>query len=126
MKLMGSMMVEKQDNIVQIIEAVEVFVLGAIDMMSLFNGDYDQGDFCSGLIFGRDGSGMLLQLATQFVKHSTKESNRPDTKPRPSHEQQSMEEKREAFRQNGAQDKIDRKTKTTYISSAPSSAHTPS
>ena len=64
MKLVGTMMKEKQENIVQILDAVEVFVIGAMDLMALFKGDYDQGDFCSGLVFGRDGAGMLLQLAT--------------------------------------------------------------
>jgi hypothetical protein len=34
--------------------------MGAIDLMTLFKGEYDQGDFCQGLVFGRDGSHMLI------------------------------------------------------------------
>ena len=60
MKLMGSMMRDKVENISEIISAIEVFVTGAIDLTALFNGSYDFGDFCSGLVFGRDGSGMLI------------------------------------------------------------------
>ena len=54
------MMKEKDDKIIQIIEAVEVFISGVIDLMTLFKGDYDNGDFCSGLVFGKDGSNMLI------------------------------------------------------------------
>jgi len=89
MKLMGNMMAgggSGDKHIKEITDAIAVFIEGVIELMSLFRGDYDQGDFCSGLVFGRDGSKMLLQLASAFVKHSDKESNRPDFKPRvPSH-----------------------------------------
>ena len=60
MKLMGNMMKDKDEKINQIIEAVEVFISGVIDLMTLFKGDYDHGDFCSGLVFGRDGASMLI------------------------------------------------------------------
>lgn len=111
MKLMGNMMKEKDDKIIQIIEAVEVFISGVIDLMTLFKGDYDNGDFCSGLVFGKDGSNMLIQLATQFVKHSTKESNRIDTKllPKPNQRAgESVEDRREAFRNNATQALLDK------------------
>lgn len=58
MKLMGTMM--NDPKVMQIIMAVETFVSGVIEMMTLFNGSYDYGDFCSGLVFGRDGAKMLI------------------------------------------------------------------
>ena len=70
MKLMGNMMQDAKVD--QIILAVETFASGLIDLMAVFRGDYDYGDFCSGLVFGIDGAKILLALADQFVKHSDK------------------------------------------------------
>lgn len=33
------------------------------DMMGVFNQEYDGGDFCKGLVFGRDGANMLYEIA---------------------------------------------------------------
>lgn len=41
MKLMGTMMGNKVENLGDIIAAIEVFVTGAIDLTALFNGNYD-------------------------------------------------------------------------------------
>ena len=34
----------------------------------VFEGNYDGGDFCSGLIFGKAGSKMLMEMANRFIK----------------------------------------------------------
>ena len=38
------------------------------DIMGVFNSDYDGGDFCKALIFGRDGANMLFEVASTFVE----------------------------------------------------------
>ena len=50
----------KDDKISKIIGAVEVFVNSIAEIAAVFLGDYDEGDFCSGLIFGKDGAIMML------------------------------------------------------------------
>ena len=45
-----------------------MFVSTMSNMMGVFAGDYDAGDFCKGLIFGKDGSQMLYNIAMQFVE----------------------------------------------------------
>ena len=42
-------------------------------MMGVFHSDYDGGDFCKGLIFGRDGSNMLYEIAQSFVDENEKQ-----------------------------------------------------
>ena len=58
MKLMVGM--SKDDKISKIIGAVDVFVNSIAEIAAVFLGDYDEGDFCSGLIFGKDGAVMML------------------------------------------------------------------
>ena len=41
-------------------------------MMGVFHSEYDGGDFCKGLIFGRDGSNMLYEIAQSFVDENEK------------------------------------------------------
>lgn len=43
------------------------------DMMGVFARDYDAGDFCKGLIFGKDGSAMLYNIALTFVDEAEEE-----------------------------------------------------
>ena len=71
MKFMAGM--TKDETIKSTIEAVETFVLTISDVMAVFSGDYDGGEFCSGLVFGKDGSKMMLQIAQTFVKAPPKE-----------------------------------------------------
>ena len=61
------------ERISSTVEAVEAFVLTISDVTSVFTGEYDGGDFCSGLIFGKDGSKMMLQIAQAFIRAPPKE-----------------------------------------------------
>ena len=58
MKLMAG--VTKDERITSTLTALEAFIFIMTDIFSVFHGDYDGGDFCSGLIFGKDGSKMML------------------------------------------------------------------
>ena len=57
----------KDANIARIIEALEVFISTISEIASVFFGEYDGGDFCSGLIFGKDGTVMMLKIAETFI-----------------------------------------------------------
>ena len=59
------------------------------DVISVFMGEYDGGEFCSGLIFGKDGAKMMLQIAQVFI-------NPPPPEHNPELRQQTIEEKRKA------------------------------
>ena len=50
MKFMAGM--ANNEKITSTVEAVEAFVLTISDVIAVFTGDYDGGEFCSGLIFG--------------------------------------------------------------------------
>ena len=65
MKLMAGM--NKDANIARIIGALEVFISTISEIASVFFGEYDGGDFCSGLIFGKDGTVMMLKIAETFI-----------------------------------------------------------
>ena len=60
--------VTKDEKIKSTIEALQAFVFTISDVMSVFTGDYEGGEFCSGLIFGKDGSKMMLEIAQSFVR----------------------------------------------------------
>lgn len=51
-------------NVDEIISTVEIFITNISSLMTVFNEDYDGGDFCSGLVFGKNGAEMLTQVAT--------------------------------------------------------------
>ena len=44
-------------------ETAETFINSACELDAVFLSGYDGGDFCSGLIFGRAGSRMLVEVA---------------------------------------------------------------
>jgi hypothetical protein len=46
----------KQDKFITMIERVDTLVVSLNDMSGVFSKTYDGGDFCKGLIFGRDGA----------------------------------------------------------------------
>ncbi len=50
------------------------------DMMGVFNQEYDGGDFCKGLVFGRDGANMLYEIAQSFVDEEERISYEKDKK----------------------------------------------
>ena len=60
------------DQLTALTNSLETFVSSMQDMMGVFNADYDGGDFCKGLIFGRDGSNMLYEVAQTFVDDADK------------------------------------------------------
>ncbi len=47
---------------------LETFVNAMRDMTGVFKNSYDGGDFCKGLIFGRDGANMLYEIAMSMVE----------------------------------------------------------
>jgi hypothetical protein len=49
------------------VASIETFLEAFIDMTALFVGGYDGGDFCSGLVFGKDGAKMLMDVALRFA-----------------------------------------------------------
>ena len=56
----------KDEKINSMADTIELFTNAASDLESLFYGNYDGGDFCSGLIFGRSGSKMLIEVAQRY------------------------------------------------------------
>ena len=50
-----------------IIGVVETFLLSINEMTTILNGSYEGGDFCSGLIFGKDSTRMLIEIAHIFT-----------------------------------------------------------
>ena len=64
LKLMGSMV--KDQNIETLISTVDVFVNSVSSLMAVFSG-YEGDDFCSGIIFGKQGSHMLINIAKTLV-----------------------------------------------------------
>ena len=87
MKLMAGM--SQDAKISSIIGALEVFVGSISEIASVFLGDYDGGDFCSGLIFGKDGAVMMLQIAETFIGPPPPEHD-------PANRFQTIEEKRKS------------------------------
>jgi hypothetical protein len=66
MKMMAAMM--KEEKLDKTVSQIDLFVTSMSDMMGVFAGDYDAGDFCRGLVFGKDGSAMLYGIAMRFVE----------------------------------------------------------
>ena len=56
----------KDEKINSMADTIELFTTAASDLEVLFYGNYDGGDFCSGLIFGRSGSKMLIEVAQRY------------------------------------------------------------
>ena len=56
----------KDEKINSLADTIELFTTAASDLEVLFYGNYDGGDFCSGLIFGRSGSKMLIEVAQRY------------------------------------------------------------
>ena len=42
-----------------VVDSIEIFVRGIASIINVFSGEYDGGDFCTGLIFGKYGAKML-------------------------------------------------------------------
>mmetsp|Transcript_10022 Transcript_10022/g.11812 ORF Transcript_10022/g.11812 Transcript_10022/m.11812 type:complete len:145 (+) Transcript_10022:26-460(+) len=49
-------------------ESVELFIEAVVELEGVFMGSYDGGDFCSGMIFGKQGSKTLVAIAQRFMK----------------------------------------------------------
>jgi len=58
----------KDEKMNGLIDTAEIFIKSAAELEILFTGNYDGGDFCSGLIFGRAGSKMLLEISGRFME----------------------------------------------------------
>ena len=63
MKLMAGMVKGQDQKLSSIIGVIEPFLLSINEITAIFGGNYDGGDFCSGLIFGKDSSKMLTSIA---------------------------------------------------------------
>ena len=57
----------KDEKLNTLVDTIELFTNAASELEVLFYGNYDGGDFCSGLIFGRSGSKMLIEIANRLV-----------------------------------------------------------
>ena len=64
LKMMGSMV--RDQNLETLISTVDVFVNSVSSLMAVFSG-YEGDDFCSGIIFGKQGSQMLINIAKTLV-----------------------------------------------------------
>ena len=73
MKLASTMM--KDSKLDSIINTIEVFTGSLSGLMAVFQGSYDGGDFCSGLIFGKEGTNMLFKLAYQMTEDKENEES---------------------------------------------------
>ncbi len=62
--LMKNMITDKEMK--SVATSVEMFIAGILDLENVFIGDYDGGDFCSGMVFGRSGSKILVDIARKF------------------------------------------------------------
>ena len=71
----------KDPKMQSLISTAETFINHSTDLEQLFFGDYDGGDFCSGFIFGRSGSKMLIEIAGQFMQHDIPDEHNPKFKP---------------------------------------------
>ena len=81
----------------KIVAQIDVFVTSLNDMVGVFSGDYDAGDFCKGLLFGKDGSQMLYNIALAFVDDEPQE----DTKEGKKIKAMAMREKAERVKKEG-------------------------
>ena len=57
--MMSGFLKDKNVNVDEIISTVEIFMNNISSLMTVFNDDYKGGDFCSGLVFGKNGAEML-------------------------------------------------------------------
>ena len=66
MKMMKMFM--KDEKLASMCDTFEIFANSASELELVMMGSYDGGDFCSGLIFGKAGSKLLIDIAQRFVK----------------------------------------------------------
>ena len=64
MKLAAGMMADPAMN--KIVDTLETFITSFSTLYAVFAGDYEGGEFCEGLIFGKGGAKMLTELALSF------------------------------------------------------------
>lgn len=63
----------QSESLKNLSSTIEMFLVSMRDFMGVFNHEYDGGDFCKGLIFGRDGANMLYQVAGTLVSDEEKQ-----------------------------------------------------
>ena len=71
----------QDDNMKAMVNTVEIFITNAVELEAVFLGDYDGGDFCSGFIFGRSGSKMLMEIAGEYLAPELPDEHNPALKP---------------------------------------------
>ena len=57
----------KQEDVEAIVKTTDVFIKSMGDLATIFI-DYEGDEFCQGVIFGKDGSFMLVQIASRFAQ----------------------------------------------------------
>ena len=65
---MAKVMMSSNELVLGLADSAETFLDSCIELEAVFSGEYDGGDFCSGLIFGRAGSKMLIEIANRFIE----------------------------------------------------------
>ena len=58
----------QEEKMKSMADSVELFINAAVELEEVFMGNYDGGDFCGGMIFGRSGSRTLVEIAHRFMK----------------------------------------------------------
>ena len=64
---------EVSGQIIEMIEATELFVNGFDKFIGVFDATYVGGDFCAGLTFGMHGTEMLQKVAAMMYDYHLKE-----------------------------------------------------
>ena len=78
MKITATM--TKNDSLLKAANLIDTFINGMKDMVGVFADEYEGGDFCKGLIFGRDGASMLFEIAQTFVDEDERHQYQVDKK----------------------------------------------
>ena len=64
-QMMKAMM--QDEKMKSMADSVELFVGAVVNLEEVFMGNYDGGDFCAGMIFGKEGSKALVAIAHRFM-----------------------------------------------------------
>ena len=65
---------QQDSKIKTIVHQISTFVTTISDMWAVCSEEYDEGDFCRGLIFAKDGANMLHEIAQSFVDEAELEA----------------------------------------------------
>ena len=66
----------KQEHVEEVVRTTDVFIKSLGSLSTIFI-DYEGDEFCQGLIFGKDGSYMLVQIASALAQVAEYAENSP-------------------------------------------------